>query len=327
MLRRLFFTFLAIFTVFCLLTSASYAQCIPGIPCVTAATANDPNDDTDGPNIGGAPNSTKSDSAACDADFMNQIYARAFIEASREQMMTQTIVKRPDSVLEYTCFDQIARDTAEFAGPIFTESERWKEANIPNPGGDTIQYSVTLGDEKLDGSIDKLVIEPLKKYGDDNFAHRFLDRTGTDDHSFPSSVSGAGSACNKMNGVYLLAKCNNFGLEDMFREFDDFTGFDPRTITETCSVNPITADIINVAKNQNFDYVSFDSVITHSKLLENQPCGDPISTGLTVSQVSTSVGSSGNISLNEKEFDEYTCINPGCYYRPSGSGVGSCVPN
>lgn len=116
-------------------TSVSSGSCLPGLPCVTALTPDAANVDTDGPNRAGAPNANKSESEACDADFMNQIYARAFLEASRETMMTSIIIRKPDSVLEYTCYDQAAKKAADYAGPRFSESTRWQNVNVPNLGG------------------------------------------------------------------------------------------------------------------------------------------------------------------------------------------------
>lgn len=113
----------------------SAAPCLPGLPCVTPLTPNAANVPTDGPNKSGASNANKSESEACDADFMNQIYGRAFLEASRETMMTSIIIRKPDSVLEYTCFDQAAKAAADYGGPRFSESTRWQNVNVPNLGG------------------------------------------------------------------------------------------------------------------------------------------------------------------------------------------------
>lgn len=41
---------------------------------------------------------------SCDADFMDVMKARAGLEATREMEMAQTIINKPDSVLEYSCF-------------------------------------------------------------------------------------------------------------------------------------------------------------------------------------------------------------------------------
>ncbi len=113
-------SFLAAF----IFTTHAYAQCPPGIPCT--AKLPPPNANPPPPPA----NAAKSDSQACDADFMNQIYARAFLEAEREVVINQTVFRKPDSVLEYTCFDQFVSITANEAGPLFTETTAFKDRKV-----------------------------------------------------------------------------------------------------------------------------------------------------------------------------------------------------
>ena len=41
----------------------------------------------------------KSDNdASCDANFMNQIYAKGFLEAEREVVISNSLIMKPDSV-------------------------------------------------------------------------------------------------------------------------------------------------------------------------------------------------------------------------------------
>ena len=114
-----------------------YAQssddCIDGLPCVTDLTPNDPEQDGDGPNADGAPNAKKSTSAACDADFMNQIYARAFLESEREITLASVAIRKPDSVLEYTCFDQLAEKGHEYNSTIFSQNLQFHTRNTYRP--------------------------------------------------------------------------------------------------------------------------------------------------------------------------------------------------
>ncbi len=126
-------------------SAPALAQCLPGLPCVVPLTPNNPNSATDGPNRSGAHNVNKSESEACDADFMNQIHARAFLEASRENILSEVTIRKPDSVLEYTCFDQALQDSATYAGPIFTESTRWQDTSVQNLGGSGSMLGGFLG--------------------------------------------------------------------------------------------------------------------------------------------------------------------------------------
>ncbi|MCD8497861.1 MAG: hypothetical protein LRZ85_07145 [Alphaproteobacteria bacterium] len=89
--------------------------CTPGIPCTTYA-----------PDKGA--NNTKTDSKTCDGDVMNQIHARAFMEAQRENIVNQLSIRKPDSILSYTCYDQYLAVAAKNAPPIFSEAEdKWKD--------------------------------------------------------------------------------------------------------------------------------------------------------------------------------------------------------
>ncbi|HBR69067.1 MAG TPA: hypothetical protein DEA55_06800, partial [Rhodospirillaceae bacterium] len=70
-----------------------------------------------------------------DADFMNQIYARTFLEASREIVMNETALRKPDSVMEYSCYDQQMSVTAHRLGPIFSETHQFKNSLVDISGG------------------------------------------------------------------------------------------------------------------------------------------------------------------------------------------------
>lgn len=113
--------FIAIFCALLFVSAPSYAQCIPGLPCV------DP----------GAEDAPQSGSGACDANFMNQIYARAAIETEREITMAGVGIRIPDSVLEYTCFDHHAYKAYEDSKSIFSGEftrEIVSQTTIPGDG-------------------------------------------------------------------------------------------------------------------------------------------------------------------------------------------------
>ena len=226
---RRFYPFFLCFLIVGFLPFAAFAQCIPGMPCIVNKTPNPtPLNPADGPNAPGAPNASKTDSAACDADFMNQIFAKSFVEAQRETMMSQTIIRKPDSVLEYTCYDQILKDTAEIAGPIFSESTRFAGVSVPNPGSGPITYTVYLGNTSLDSALNRLVMFSLNRYVTSNFAHNLLGGASGMPNSIAATTAGAGSACSFMNDVYFIAKCNDFGRDDIFQKLDYFVSNDPR---------------------------------------------------------------------------------------------------
>lgn len=320
------------------------SPCIPGIPCIVNFTGNDPFDeDPPAPNLPPAPNEPKIDAGerrSCDADFMNQIYARAFLEAERENMIAGAVIRKPDSILEYTCFDKHLSNVAHIAGPLFTESTVWQNRTIPTSLGaispvprtplvpiPTVTVDVFMGDDRLDNSLELLVLESLGSYIDDNFAHEFL---GGNAAGFNNDITGdirpPGYFCDFMNVVYTLAKCNNFGIDDPFLTFSELAdaNLDLRLTPQVCNNLAFNSGHIALANNDNFQYVNFDKVDfidepnTGTKsyfdfVLPDQ-CQPPISTGLVKIDRQTDITIMSLIFGNTEITEEKTCINPGCSY-------------
>ena len=203
-----------------------------GIPCgapPTPAQLNDP---------ALSPNANKGLGAACDANFMNQIYAKAFIEAEREMVITNSTITKPDSVLEYSCFDYLAARVATIAGPVF--SERPWIMNV-NTSPNMVPLNVSLGNTHLDRSIEQLVLASLDAYGDKNFPYDFLAGAAAgDNHDFSLTVAGAAGVCDHMFNMHFLAKCGDFGLSVPFMTFENYFSVpallntDPRTNPKVC---------------------------------------------------------------------------------------------
>lgn len=126
----LFIGYIAVASVF--VTNSAYAACIAGLPCVTPFTVDiNPYDGNIKSNTSGN-NKSKSTSGACDADFMNQIYAKAFMEAEREKTLLQTTISKPDSVLEFSCFDPMVGLVSRWSPETFSESKRWSKTECEN---------------------------------------------------------------------------------------------------------------------------------------------------------------------------------------------------
>lgn len=121
-----------IFAVLLLLSAPAFAGCAPGLPCNVPLTPNDPVNPGDGPNIPGAPNADRGTGAgsACDADFMNQIYSRAWLESQRDVIKSRILIRKPDSVMEYSCFSQFSDIAGERIAPIFSESTAWAGVGV-----------------------------------------------------------------------------------------------------------------------------------------------------------------------------------------------------
>lgn len=134
----------------CSLSLPAFAQCINGIPCIDAddtTTRADPEDPSPA-------NVSKSDHGSCSADFMNQIYARAYIEAEREVAMASVAIKKPDSVLEYTCFDQLAYQGFTAATRIFSAKQFAYQTPtyVPPESGDFADSNDTFPDQSGGGT-------------------------------------------------------------------------------------------------------------------------------------------------------------------------------
>jgi hypothetical protein len=143
----------------CFYNFCPFGTCLPGLPCVGSVaekTPDEPDNLNDGPNFPKilpfpdplhAPNRKKSESHACDADFMNQIFGRAQLHAARQVRMSTSLIRKPDSVLEYSCFEETAKTALEL-GPILTETQRWGIPTqldlVPSPDTDTIDPFLLL---------------------------------------------------------------------------------------------------------------------------------------------------------------------------------------
>ncbi len=332
------------------------AACMPGLPCVVNKTPNDPTNATDGPNAPGAPNVSKIDKSACtgnkslncacDADFMNQIYSRAFLESQRETLTNEVLIRKPDSVFEYTCFDREIGRTGSVAGPIFSESTRWRSSSIPlgpgiggfygttSVGDNTItksDISVYMGAGRLSANINRIITPAIGSWVSGNFAHNFLGGGIT------ANIT-AGPGCDIMDQVYFYAKCMNFAPDvpyfsylptsdpKIWSSLKTLVDTDPRLLPTACKGGTkITEDMIFLSKNRNFDHVNFDKddPIYLDRRIPGT-CADPIPTGIIVRTFVKNFTGSGAVTFsNSDSYESKICPNPGCYYQRSGD---QCVP-
>ena len=285
----------------------AYAGCAAGLPCVTPLTP-DPNllDGVIPQNQGGAPNASKIDPSgnrSCDADFMNQIYAKAFIEAEREVIVANTNIKKPDSVLEYSCFDARAENVG----------------NVLGPG--TV----------LPGLIQVLTRDVLVQYAGRNFGHDFLG----------GAVPALPGVCDAMFSLNHVSKCDDFGLDAPFMTFEAYfstpalTAIDPRTLPVACpSGHGITQDIVNVANNVGRAYAAIDTLdlLLPIQNPEAGACENdiPIPTGVIAAHVENDIDLAGNpVQVVSYTYEDKVCSNPGCYFNNQGNSNGGddrCVP-
>lgn len=286
------------------------AQCIDGIPCVTGKTFNNPVISGDGPNASG-PNASKSESDSCDADFMNQIYARAFLESEREMVLAETAIRKADSVLELTCFDQMAYMAAYYSNEIFAHESG---ANHPPPHSKTFY-------------MENLPIADFGSYINSNFDHAFLARNSGTDYT-PGSHAITALNCDMMGSIQFLARCLEFDMDTHeFYTFETLASTDPRLLPASPACSPaataITTDIINLSQNNGNTYVDYGVFTAFKDLAYETSCLMPMETGMTYISNNFSVGSGvGNVTSSETIFNHKVCINPLCVYNPSSN---SCI--
>ncbi len=300
-------------------------KCPKGLPCLVDLTQNDPEKKDDGPNAKDSPNASKSEVPACDADFMNQIYANAFLEAEREVVSASALIAKPDSILEYTCFDQAAATTAKDLAKLFGESDNWKDLDI-NTGGDPPDTNINVfqGDNALDNTLNAVIFQALNGYVKTNFWHDFLGGMATgDDNSLSAGVGGAKKTCDHMYNVFHVAKCSNFGLEAPYMTFQEMIKTDPRTHPAKCTSKPqITQKMIDLAKNKGFKYAAVDKPNTFiAKMIsDGKKCADPLPTGAIVDYVKRDMDFAGNpITKKEYSYPEQVCPTPGCSLDNKGN--------
>lgn len=288
-----------VFSFMGILSHSAYAACSPGIPCTDydiisnpgASSSTDPS--YHGPKSGAPRNASNpadpfanvsgATVTSCDGNFMNQIYSRAFMEASREVILSAQMIHKPDSVLEYSCFHQQVNMTAVYGGLAFSESTHFEDKHfqlltggwntrdngvepdesVVEPINNTTanlgiaaqeRYSV-FSEARLDLILSTYLKESVKSYIDSNFSHTFLgDALNMDgDIIIPTEPLANDTTfdCSHMKLVWDVAKCVDFGEDDKFRDFQHFINYDPRTIpyspynnTGSCSPGYETDDSI-----------------------------------------------------------------------------------
>jgi hypothetical protein len=325
----------------------AHAGCATGLPCITNFTPNDVTNPGDGPNNGG-PNrplvatggcngNPPDRGCACDADLMNQMYSRAWLESQRETIKMEVLIRKPDSILEYTCFDRHVNVVVARAAPLFSESTRWRPANvsitsewgvgfiddIPIP---MVIMNTWMGPMKLQTSLRGLVLDSLTPYINDSFSHRFLGGAAT---SLDYAASGSSTYnCSYMDQVWFLSKCTDIVTDDRFWKFSELIGNDPRVLPAACTGGTqITQARIDLADNINKQHVYMDAVTPTHYNLTRPPggpvtCAPPIPTGLLVVQKTRNVDALGNVTVTATNtVTDMVCPNPNCQY----TGV-TCAP-
>lgn len=253
---------------------------------------------------------------ACIPEAMAAIESAGLLEAQREITQNQNIIAKPDSVLEYSCYEQHATLSGAVTGALFTEFESYFD--ITDPFID--QYS-------LDRGIYYLVFTALVDYLRNNYWHRYLgDRSNLE--ALPEPDPDALFTCYAMAYVWDRARCTNFTegreAEDFFYSFDEYQGIaDPRNLPDprVCEAWPgwegeiANMQALNVPNDVPVTMTPIlDPIVVYPALFEPGNCGDPIPTGLWLPPAR---GATGAAVTKPGNYAEFTCSNPGCTWNGS----------
>jgi hypothetical protein len=282
-----------------------------------------------------APPTVTPAASPCDTDYMASLESRAWLEAQREITQNQNLIFKPDSVLEYTCFDLHLNILAAEATNMFSESNRWSIYYMPSTNA-------------MDNALRDVVGNALLQYITANYetsATGTYDLLGGNltgvDHNFAPVVSSNSYTCDIMNKVWMQAKCRDFipttafvPPKDGFFTFADYaTHPDKRALPSACTAAPLPRWALEITTStgagtpwteDNFN--TFVEMFLY-KIPAAVSCSHvkPIPTGLTVARPKETPAS----------YQEKVCAAPGCHYIPAGgkklngalAGAEGCYPS
>ncbi|MGH1398179.1 MAG: hypothetical protein ACRBCT_03100 [Alphaproteobacteria bacterium] len=243
----------------------------------------------------------------CDPEYYESMEARAILEAQREITQNQNLIVKPDSVLEYTCFDRQLDVLAQEAENMFSESDRWE---------------TILATDHMDKALEALVGGAMKSYLDANFDHTFLGGRTSLSYPYDGTVEGNAYTCASMQSVWIQAKCMNFiqRSHDGFFTLDEYAnGSDKRELPTACAAFASWQSNIDTA-TESTPWDSDDVATYLDRVFPTSGCGgntSRIKTGMLVED-------KGNTDTPD-EYNEFACIVPGCFWEPTGLNAGSCT--
>ncbi len=276
-------------------------------------------------------------STPCDTLYYESLSARAWMEAQREITQNQNIILKPDSVLEYTCFDLFLRELAEHARNMLSE---------------TTAFGGPMSSTSMDNALQNLIGTSLQAYGQGNFGHgvpRTYDLLGGHsagsgiNHTF-ANISGGAYSCNIMQRVWQAAKCINFGAHltitpagggtptDGFYTFQEYAD-----VTNAANIldkrhRPTACLSVGLKAQWNTNLVAAyvtppwteDPVRTYIANISAPTCaGTPCRCqvgGVDVVPIPTGVDVT-RPNITPLTYQDKICVQPGCRYNPPNGDV------
>lgn len=256
----------------------------------------------------------------CDENYMSSLKAHATMTGQRTLSQYENIIVKPDSVLEYTCFDMFLGQAGHGIAKIFSNKEDgWNGTDTGRePSGN---------DTTTAASLQANVLAEANSYLSSNFGHNYLGGKYTGDAirdpDMPSTALtgddaiSAYNGCAVMQGVWTAAKCHNFtsGAGENFSTFEEYKSGQvdpetfPRTLPEACQGFASWDTHINAATGETSTWWAAGQ-------------GSKTQTAFNVVSNALKPGNcSGSQPTGVKDSDgneDGFCTNPGCSYSGSG---------
>jgi hypothetical protein len=262
---------------------------------------------------GGIPNS-------CDPEFHETLKQRAWLEGQREIEAAAALIVKPDSVLEYSCFEERIKHMGDASKDLFSDNTSGphfkNEKFFPNdlyqplfisPNGPVGQPGEPMVGRGYDlGNSTKVSLTntnrlPLRRYLDANFGHP-LDG---------GRYNGGTPLCNTMKVVWDHVRCRSFD-KDTFKTLHDWAKSDPRQLPKPCTAAGRQSawnralKIAYPAPAEPPSQGGVQEVETFLDKLTQCSSAKAVPTGVIVTW------------KDGEDFEEKICSAPGCYYNGDG---------
>jgi hypothetical protein len=282
---------------------------------------------------------------------MDALEARAYLGVQRRVVQSRNMIYKPDSVLEYTCFDRFMPNLAEMGDAI--AGDRWFSEYQDQPEWQPPMTTTT----EIDNALQNMITNNMPNYIFPNYPHTYLGG-----HMPP--IAGAPPAtpeytCDSMQIVWNYSRCIHYMDHDSvpelewFYTFDWYSVNDPRQIPNippnlaSCPVafgkpdpniltqfeiawnqdnapyvisNPIDPDPLNAPPPDATNVYREDPVLpftAFSNDMYGTNCGDylPVATGVIVNTIRHQI----------PRYREAFCVQPNCYYEPGGDDTNQSI--
>jgi hypothetical protein len=222
--------------------------------------------------------------APCNPAILQQMDAKAVQNTMQEAVQNQSFVIRPDSVLEYSCFERTVPPVGIVHAPVFSENTYWGMIH------DALH---------TDRILEQVVMVPLRAYLPSQFPNTYL------------AVRSTRRGCDQMARVWHEAKCRNFQTVsgEGYFSFDQYPLIaDPR-INPTASCAKPNWGVYNAAARTGTWEAGFKSELQTTftnvtNTLRPGACGAPVYLQVQVKLENTT------------PYPDAFCLKPGCIYNP-----------